>query len=78
MSTQTVILDQQALRVALAKRGWSTTRLAGEVGLSPGYVRQLSRGLVPSERHRKAIAAALGVETSILWPAAPSAERSAA
>jgi lambda repressor-like predicted transcriptional regulator len=53
---------------ALSRDGWTTERLAARVGISYPYLCHVRRGLVPSDRIRRRIALALGVDEGVLWP----------
>lgn len=61
-----VQLDAAALRMELARRGWSATELARRTGVSPSYIRWVCRGAAPSPAIAAKIAEALGPEASAL------------
>ncbi len=60
-------MNGQKLRVALAIKGWTQTKLAKETGLSQSFISRLCRDQeTPSIKTVKLIAYALGVETEEL------------
>ena len=53
----------------MLKKGWNQSKMATEVGLGRDSISQYVRGRsVPTPRNLKKLAAALGVETEVLFP----------
>lgn len=69
-------MNGQKLRVALAIKGWTQTKLAKETGLSQSFISRLCRDQEnPSVKTIKLIAYALGIEPEELTDEEdPSAE----
>ena len=72
MTTQTqanqVSFSEVDFRILILTKGFRSARaLAQKVGLVPGYVQTIARGLIPPERTRLRIAEALGVKAEEIW-----------
>lgn len=67
---------RQKIKIELIKKGIPAAEVARRMGVSRQAIYQTIDGIIKSRRLRKAIAEAIGVEVTELWPANDKGQKS--
>ena len=61
-------MNPKEIRIALIRAGVSQAAIARELGVAPSAVCRIIDGILISDRVRRAIAAAIGIDIKRIWP----------